>query len=66
MKDLGFLRYFIGIEIAYYSRGYLLSQQKYIADHAITNDPAASVSSSIFTPMEFHLELRRDDGTSLP
>src|SRR3954468_1626878 len=32
MKDLGFLRYFLGIEVAYSSGGNLLSQQKYIAD----------------------------------
>ena len=32
MKDLGFLRYFLDIELAYSFRGYLLSQQKYIAD----------------------------------
>ena len=32
MKDLGFLRYFLRIEVAYSSRGYLLSHQKYIVD----------------------------------
>src|SRR4051812_16189849 len=32
MKDLGFLRYFLSIEVAYSSSGYLLSQKKYISD----------------------------------
>ena len=32
MKDLGHLRYFLGLEVAYARRGYLVSQQKYISD----------------------------------
>ena len=68
MKDLGFLRYFFGIKVAYF-RGYLLSQQKYIVDlldRATLSDPATSTFFSVFTLMELHLKLKRDDGTPLP
>ena len=68
-KNLGFLHYFLGIEIAYVSRGYLLSEQKYLADlldRATLSDPAAFVSSFVSISMELHLKLRRDDDTPLP
>jgi hypothetical protein len=32
MKDLSSLRYFLGIEVAYSPRGYLLSRSKYVAN----------------------------------
>jgi hypothetical protein len=32
MKDLGYLRYFFGIEVVYSPRGYLLSWSKYVVD----------------------------------
>jgi len=32
MKDLDYLRYFLGVEVAYSLRGYLLSHSKYVVD----------------------------------
>lgn len=32
MKDLGSLRYYLGIEVAYSERGLFLSQRKYVMD----------------------------------
>jgi len=32
MKDLGKLKYFLGIEVAYFRQGIFISQRKYIID----------------------------------
>lgn len=63
MTDLGPLRYFLGLEIAYSSRGYLLSQQKYISD--ILHRAALSDTRTADTPMELHIKLRPSDGVPL-
>src|SRR3954469_6595882 len=60
MKDLGFLRYFLGIKVTYSSSGYLLSQQKYISDilaRATLQDTSFMTSASCTTPMELYLKL---------
>lgn len=59
MKDMGFLRDFLGLEIAYSTR--VLSQQKYITDIL------QSLSDTRFadTPMELHVKLRPTDGVPL-
>ena len=67
MEDLSFLHYFLCIEVAYSSRGYLLSQQKYIADLLECATLRFFYSYIIFF---FHtygasLKLRRNDGTLL-
>ncbi|KAI3412713.1 uncharacterized protein J3R85_017059 [Psidium guajava] len=63
MKDLGPLRYFLGLEIARSSRGILLSQQKYTAD--ILSRAALSDSRTAATPIELNQKFRPDDGEPL-
>ncbi|XP_020243550.1 uncharacterized protein LOC109821801 [Asparagus officinalis] len=63
MKDLGHLRYFLGLEVAYGPRGYLLSQQKYISDlldrAELNDDQIADI------PLQLHQKLAPDTGELL-
>jgi hypothetical protein len=63
MSDLGPLSYFLGIEVKQSTKGYHLSQSKYIQDliarSGITDNRTAA------TPMDLHLHLRPTDGTPL-
>ena len=64
MKDLGSLRYFLGIEVASSPKGYLLSQSKYIYDiferSRITDNKTAD------TPIEINARYSASDGSPLP
>ncbi|XP_038687500.1 uncharacterized mitochondrial protein AtMg00810-like [Tripterygium wilfordii] len=63
MKDLGSLRYFLGIEVAFSPKGYLLSQSKYTVDileraHFTDSKPAS-------TPMEINVCYSSSNGIPL-
>jgi len=63
MKDLGYLRYFLGMEVAYSPRGYLLSQSKYIADIL---ERARLINNKIVdTPIEVNARYSSSDGLPL-
>ena len=64
MKDLGHLRYFLGLEVAYARRGYLLSQQKYIYD--ILSRACLTDLRTTAIPIEHHHRLSTSDGELLP
>lgn len=64
MKDLGTLQYFLGIELLYSPRGYLLSQSKYIAnifEHTRLTDTRVADS-----PLELNVKYAPSDGVPLP
>ena len=61
MSDLGFLRYFLGIEVAYSPRGYILSQMKLAAD--ICSKSGISDDKKTETPEVINAKLRLEDGT---
>jgi len=63
MKDLGYLRYFMGIEVAYSPRGYLLSQLKYVAD--ILEQARLTDNKTVDTPIEVNARYSSSDGLPL-
>ena len=63
MKDLGSLRYFLSIEVAYSPRGYLLSQLKYVAD--ILEQPRLTDNKTINIVIEVKARYSSSDGLPL-
>jgi len=63
MKDLGYLRYLLGIEVAYSPRGYLLSQSKYVAD--ILERARLTNNKTVDTPIEVNVKYSSSDGLPL-
>lgn len=63
VKDLGFLHYFLGIEMAYSPEGYLPSQKKYCNE--VIQRTSISDTKSFTTPIEPDLKMRTDDEVPL-
>ena len=59
MKDLGYLRYFLGIEVAYSPRGYLLSQLKYVAN--ILERARLTDSKTVDAPIKVNIKYSSSD-----
>ena len=62
-KDLGKLRYFLGIEVARSKEGINLSQRKYVLD--ILEETGLLVSKPVETPMDPNVKLYEDQGELL-
>ena len=64
LKDLGSLKYFLGLKVARSDRGISLNQRKYCLE--ILQDTGFLGSKPVRTPMEQNLHLSKDVGKLLP
>jgi len=64
MKDLGELRYFLGLEIYRSDEGIFISQNKYTLD--LLKEFGVANSTPVKLPMDAHLKLTPDKGDPLP
>ncbi|RVW13837.1 Retrovirus-related Pol polyprotein from transposon RE1 [Vitis vinifera] len=64
LKDLGDVKYFLGLEIAKSSTGICVSQQKYVLD--LLSDFGYLGCKAASTPMEANVKLSMDEGVDLP
>ncbi|KAF5477194.1 hypothetical protein F2P56_003861 [Juglans regia] len=62
-KDLSFLKYFLGLEVAYSQKGIFLNQRKYTLD--ILTDSGQLGAQTAHFPMEQNLKLTDCDGSLL-
>ncbi|XP_068638476.1 uncharacterized mitochondrial protein AtMg00810-like [Aristolochia californica] len=63
MKDLGYLQYFLGIEVAYSPKGYILSQSKYISE--VISHAGLTDDWIMDSPIELNHRLSPTDGDLL-
>ncbi|KAG9457992.1 hypothetical protein H6P81_002500 [Aristolochia fimbriata] len=63
MKDLGLLRYFLGLEVLPLSRRYGISQVKYASD--LVSRAGLSDNKTSDTPLELNVKFRSSDGELL-
>lgn len=63
MKDMGILRYFLGIQVDHCNQGLFLSQKKYVQD--LLTEYGMDNSKPVKLPMDNHTKLSSHTGTPL-